>query len=232
MNVPTVAELWFVFYMFLGAAVVATFSTILLVMLVAWTPGVTFLKAKLKKRPLLAARRRDRKIDFRAVDQYIQGLVTSKEYGGFIIDPDSVFNDRKSGVSVLPVNAETGITLSQKTLGIIDGLKRMGIDNIEEAEAIQHRWGRCECEYEGVMDIEEIKNDDKEVVGYELVCPYHNVSIKMNKKEEEIVNEFEKKRRDRERPAEVPSETPSEQGPEDNEDGHAYPSAGYDVQFQ
>ena len=175
------------FWMFIGAVIVGGFSTIMLVMIVAWTPALAILKAKLGRMPLLAARRRDRKIHFVKADQYVQGLATSKEYGGFLIDSDSVFTEKKSGVAILPVNAEIGITLSEKVLTMIDGLKRAGIHNIEEAELLAGLYGKCECDYIGPGTPIEIKNAAGEAIGYDAECP-----IKLKGEEDDKAKEEER----------------------------------------
>lgn len=151
--------MWMLWGMFIGAAVLAAMFGIMLFILSYWTPAWSFFKSKLKGQPLLAARRRDRKIDYHRAENYIEGLAVSEKYNsGYIIDPESVYTEKKSGVAVLPVNSEIGITLSPRVLRIIDGLKRMGFHNIEEATAYNMQWGQCDCGYEGMMDF---KKDDK-----------------------------------------------------------------------
>jgi hypothetical protein len=150
---------------------------------VIFTPAATFLKAKLRHKAIIAARRRDRKIDHRCADEYIQGLVMSKEYGAFIVDPDSVYTDKKSGIPILPVNAEIGITLNPRILRIIDGLKRAGIDNIEDAMKLNSIWGECTCGYEGPMKIVEVEDDGKTVM--KLECPMNEIDVTPEHKPEQ-----------------------------------------------
>lgn len=168
------ATMWVMFFLFIGAAVVAAVFIILFLLICLLTPAATFLKAKLKHKAIIAARRRDRKIDHRCADEYIQGLVMSKEYGAFIVDPDSVYTDKKSGIPILPVNAEIGISLNPKILEIIDGLKRMGIDNIEDAMKLNDIWGKCTCGYEGPMNPTSVEDDDGKPY-VKLVCPGEEV---------------------------------------------------------
>lgn len=148
--------LWFMYIMFLAPAILAAVFGIMLAILFIFTPARTWLKAKTKNLPIIAARRRDRKIHHVLADRYDQGLVTCKDYGSFIVDPDSVYVSKKGGVPILPVNSEVGITLKPEVLSMIDGLKRMGIDNIEEAEALNALWGLCTCGYEGIMVAEKV----------------------------------------------------------------------------
>jgi hypothetical protein len=177
----------FVFIMFIGLIVsmcLAAMFGIFLALLSITTPAWTFFKAKIKHKPLLAARRRDRKIDIHIATSYIEGLAVSSVYNsGYIIDPDSVYTEKKSNVPILPVNAEVGITLSPKVLRMIDGLKRMGYTNIEEAMNANMLYGECECGYEGMMDYatnekgEALITDGKEGKALTLVCPY-NTEVK------------------------------------------------------
>jgi len=143
--------LWMMYLMFLGAAIAAAVFGILCAVVFIFTPARTWIRSKIRDKPIIAAMRRDRKVHHVLADSYTQGLVTSKEYGSFIVDPESVYVSKKGGVPILPVNAEVGMTLKPSVLSMIDGLKRMGIDNIEEAESLNSIWGRCACGYEGPM---------------------------------------------------------------------------------
>ena len=168
---PVVEEsfLWFLYIMFLVPSVLAAIFGILCTIFLIFTPARTWLRAKFKNLPIIAARRRDRKVHFVLADKYSQGLVTSEEYGSFIVDPDSVYMSKKGGVSMLPVNAEIGLTLKPDVLRMIDGLKRMGIDNIEEAESLNSIWGQCSCGYEGPLEPKNIGTDDEPNIV--LICP-------------------------------------------------------------
>jgi len=176
------AEMWVMFFMFLGSAMAAAISIILNVVAFVFSPARTWIRAKIKNKPIIAARRRDRKVHHILADDYTQGLVTSKEYGSFIVDPDSVYMSKKGGVPILPVNSEVGLTLRPDVLRMIDGLKRMGIDNIEEAQALEDVWGKCDCGYEGPMKPVNIGDDKKpEIV---LACPYEHTEVKNDDKKE------------------------------------------------
>lgn len=168
------------FFMFIGAAILAAIFGIMFMLFLILTPANVFLKAKFKRKPLIAARRRDRKIDIHMADSYEQGLVISKEYGAFIVDPDAVYNEKKTGVPLLPVNAEIGLTLRESTLRMIDGLKQMGIDNIEEAEAYNAQYGICECSYEGLMRFEKDNEGNPVIVDgqLKLICPKEKKEVK------------------------------------------------------
>lgn len=160
-------ELELIFALFIGSVAMNAVLAVLLVIVSLFTPGWSYFKAKIRHQPLLDCRRRDKKIDLHRADAYIEGLAISKKYNAaFIIDPESVYQEKKSGVSVLPVNAEIGITLSDRIMRCIDGLKRMGFSNIEDAETANMLYGKCSCGYEGFMSpvfIKE-KNDAGEVI--------------------------------------------------------------------
>lgn len=165
--------MWTLFIGFIVAGVLAAIMTVLVILAFLLTPVRVWLKAKIRGKSIVEARRRDRKVDLAIGETYIQGLVSTKEYGSFIVDPDSVYTAKKGGISMLPVNAEVGITLSPKVLQIIDGLKRMGFNNIEDAMAYNVLWGRCDCGYEGIMDFEKDKDSNPILINGnpKLICP-------------------------------------------------------------
>lgn len=211
------------FIMFIVSLVFAAVFMIGFMLLALLTPATTYLKARMKHMPLLAVRRRDRKIHMIRADTYIEGLATNKTYGGYIIDPDSVYSEKKSGVPILPVNAEVGITLSDKVLGMVDGLKQMGYTNIEEAISANALYGQCSCGYLGFMNYKKDKDgkavdragkvtgNPEELV---LACPHEEV---------EDVRKQEDK-------AEAVEETIQEPpGPQGDETGLPDSGAGQDV---
>ena len=176
------------FWMFIGAVAVGGFSFIFLMILALFTPAMAFLRAKIRKVPLLAARRTDRKIDYTPATKFIQPLAVHKDYGGFIVDPESVYSSLKGGVSILPVNSEIGITLRPQVLDIIDALKQNKIENIDEAEWLSDHWGECECGYKGIMGLKdgilicplgkEVNHEDKKEEAEEIGKPPIYVSSK------------------------------------------------------
>ncbi len=170
---------WMLFYMFIGSTGMAAMFGILLALFLLTTPCRTFLRAKLKHRPIIASRRRDKKIDFHMADKYVEGLAVSKKYkSAYIIDPESVFTDSKSGAAILPVNSEIGITLTDDILANMTALKDAGIQNINDAEMRSRLWGICTCGFKGLMS----PIVDKGVL-MGLVCP------QKTKKGEHIVTE-------------------------------------------
>ena len=167
------ADAMIIFYMFLGMATVGGFGLIMMFILALFTPAMPFLKAKMKKMPMLEVHRPDKKIDYTPASKFYPPLAIHKDYGGFIVDPNSVNSAMKGGVSVLPVNSEIGITLDPKILGIIDSLKQNGIQNIEEAEFLANIWIECDCGYSGPQKFE-IKDDKVLVYG----CPNFKGEVK------------------------------------------------------
>lgn len=227
-----VAEVTFfiMFLMFMVSMVFAAVFMIGFMLLALLTPAMTYLKARMKHMPLLAVRRRDRKIHMIRADTYIEGLATCKTYGGYIIDPDSVYSEKKSGVPILPVNAEIGITLSEDVLVMIDGLKQMGYSNIEEAIAANAVYGQCSCSYTGFMDYQKDKdgkaiNKTGEVTGNPeelvLVCPHEKV-----KEVEDVRKEVEKEEAEAVQETETIQEPHGSQG---DETGLPDSGAGPDV---
>ena len=177
------------FWMFIGTLAVGGFSFIMLMILALFTPAMAFLKAKIKKKPLLAVHRPDKKIDYTPATVFYPPLAIHKEYGGFITDPNSVNSAMKGGVSVLPVNSEIGITLDPKILSIIDSLKQNNIQNIEEAEFLANIWIECECGYVGPQkyEIKDIQNEDGNVERKIQLfgCPNFEEEVKHEKPNEE-----------------------------------------------
>jgi len=162
------------FILWIITAVLAAIGWVMLTLLGLLTPGFTFLKARLKKKPILRALNPDRKEEL-IIGEYDEGLaVTSDKKKGFFVDKDAVVTDRKSGVTMLPCNSEIGLTLSQKILEIMAGLKSMGCENIVEAMQYDEIYGRCDaCGYEGFMNVEPELNDKGEAIGIKrLKCPY------------------------------------------------------------
>jgi len=201
---------WQMFFLFLGSAALAAVMTVIVILFVMFTPARTWLGAKIHNKPIIAAMRRDRKIDYHTAKEYAQGLVLSEDYGAFIVDDDSVYLSKKGGVPVLSVNSEVGITLSPKVLRMIDGLKRSGIDNIEEAEELADVWGECDCAYEGpLIPINMGEREGKMVV--KLVCPNDEKTLAVMKTLEEMRND------------------PTRDITQHAEDGHADPGPNKDV---
>lgn len=179
--------LLFMFIMTIAPMIIAALLGIMFILYSLFTPARTFLKAKTKHLPVIAARTRDRKIDYHIADSYSQGIVTSKKYGCFIVDEDSVYSSKKGGASILPVNAEIGITLSPRILSMIEGLKRSGFSNIVEAEQYNLLWGICECGYEGVMDFDKDTDGKAILVDGQLIlkCIHEVISDEKSAKEKE-----------------------------------------------
>ena len=117
------------------------------------------------------------------------GIATNKIYGAYIVDSNSVSSERKSGCSILPVNAEIGITLDRKTLAIIAGLKRMGFENIEEAERANACYFKCkDCQMEGLAIPTEIMIDDKKEIMFRCPnpkCPKNEKNLFLTNDEKE-----------------------------------------------
>ena len=171
-------EMLVMFIAFIISAAFAAIFFILCVLFAAWTPALTFFRARLKRNPMLAMYRRDRKIDF-CQATYTEGMAICEKYKtAHIIDPDSAYVEKKSGVTILLTHPEIGVTFSPGILGIFDALRKkknkdgsIVWDNIEEAEIANACYGQCSCGYEGIMKpVVEEKHGVKAIVG--LTCPY------------------------------------------------------------
>ncbi len=150
------------------------------------TPAQTFLFSSLRGKPLLEARRQDKKLEFTPGD-FGGGMASSKKYGMFLVDSDSVYHESKSGLPVLPVDPLVGITLDKNIIELMNGLKKQGIENIESAEKLNDFWYKCNnqierkgriesCGFEGVplFKKEDEYDNDGNVVGQKYVvvgCP-------------------------------------------------------------
>lgn len=163
------------FIMFLGSAGAALVFGVLMALFWLMTPARTFLKARLRHKPIVAAFRRDGKIDFALSTEYIQGLVRTKDYGSFIIDEDGAYSEKKSGVVLLLACAEHGITKSPGWLELIGAMKFGKFDCVTDAKAADALYHKCEdCGYTGymsmVLDDDDVPvMDDNGNVKYE--CP-------------------------------------------------------------
>lgn len=172
-------EMEFIFFIaWMVTTIAAMPFVILFVLYRTMTPANLFLKARFGKRPLLQLHRRDRKIDFQPADSYIEGLAVCKKYNaGYIIDRDAADVEKKSGVTILPCNAEIGIVMSDKVLSIISGLKQAGYNSIEEAFSWNARYGTCTCGYEGFMNVIITKDKESGDESYTLICPHENKEV-------------------------------------------------------
>lgn len=136
---------------------------VLAVALAKFTPGLTFLKAKLKGQNIIMVIRRDRKADF-SIGKYSAGIIETKKYGDYITDPEGVMNESKSGTRLFVASTELGVTISPKIAKIIQGLQDAKIPNIQIAKMINSRLNLC-------------KDCNTEVLGE----PHQQVDAKTNK---------------------------------------------------
>lgn len=159
-KVPIAEDFFILFIMFMGSISFAAMFGIFLLLLSIKTPAWTFLKASMKHRPLVLTFRRDAMAEFVTTDEYSPGLVSTK-YGGFLIDEDSPYSEKKSKVTLLLANAEHGVTKSVDWLQLKAAMKYTGFDSIEHAYAAEAAYHKCiECGYTGIMHVYE--DDDGE----------------------------------------------------------------------
>ena len=127
-----VFNLWL---MWIITAVVAMIFIVMTIVLFLFTPARTFLRAKMRHIPIIAAFRRDGKVDLTLAKEYVQGLVRTKKYGSFIVDEDGAYSEQKSGAVMLLACAEHGITKKPEWLDLIAAMKFSDYDCITDAKA-------------------------------------------------------------------------------------------------
>ena len=136
------------------------FLMVVVVILVAKTPAVTFLKAFLTGKPIIAIKRKDGKYE---------GNLKHK-YGIHQIDPEAVAREKKSGCDFHLGLDSIGVTLSDKLLQVLkvfqkgitnpDG-KRYKFNTIDQIRGGMEYWRKClnnGCTFEGIVN-ERIKED-------------------------------------------------------------------------
>lgn len=125
------------------------------------TNGFTELKAFLYGRPILVVHRKDGQHEF-VLGKYGQGIVDSRKYGKYFVNPDSVKKNKKSGASFIHVVDSIGTAVTEPFVKAVNVLKKQfGFKDIYEIENAKKTWSRCEnCGFEGVplIKLEMTKN--------------------------------------------------------------------------
>lgn len=161
------------------------FLLVIVVIIVAKTPGVTFLKAFLTGKPIMAVKRKDGKYDFN-IGRYSEGIIWHK-YGFHQIDPEAVAREKKSGCDFHIGLDSIGISLSDKIMQVLKIFKdQYKFKNIDEILRGLQLWRKClgkECDFEGIVSttLVEESSEGKARDGkvkmkrkYKLECPKCN----------------------------------------------------------
>lgn len=204
------------FIMFMSALGAAAMFAIFLMLLTFMTPAWSFFRARFKHRPLVMTFRRDGKAEFVTTEEYEPGLVKTK-YGGFLIDEDSPYSEKKSNVTILLASAEHGVTKSVEWLQLKAAMKQSGLDSITDAYAAEMAYHGCkDCGYVGMMKL--IEDDDG---NRSFVCPNEILKEEVNETEKEAPLYVSAKDRDAAETNAVHVDEPAEDAPaaeHDNKD--------------
>ncbi len=148
-------------------------SAAFLILMSIFTPGPTFLKAKFGGKAMMFNIRKDKRGKFEMGNLDAGMLYSINRDRAFLIDDDSVIFESKSGVPTFPVTSQLGMTLSPEILQAIRAMKEMGIEDIDEAEAINQYWHKCKkCGFEGIPLVKEEKTKgDNPGVKETIYCP-------------------------------------------------------------
>lgn len=93
------------------------------------------LKSSMRGTPMLMIYRRDRTIE-RTTCKMSAGMADTKNDGTFMITPDSVYRDKKTGIPALSAFSDYGVTVNPKFAMVATKLKKEKIENISEAEKV------------------------------------------------------------------------------------------------
>ena len=158
---------------------------ILLLVLILRTPAWTFLR----NRTVQEVKRKDGSIHF-VGSKYDSGMSTSK-YGTYIVDPDGVATERKSGSRILHCEDTIGTNMPIELIKFAKILKdKFGFTNFREAKQAFDLWHRCErCNIEAIAILKEKISEDSdgnEIKTIEFICPKCKKSDNLKKIAPEI----------------------------------------------
>lgn len=121
------------FEAFLATAGISFTFMILVVLFITRTPAFAWLIASFRGTPLIAMYRRDKSLEY--VPSKITGSIAeTKKHGLFVITPESVNREKKTGLAVLTAFADYGATIPPEMSAAAQEMKELGIENIEDAE--------------------------------------------------------------------------------------------------
>jgi hypothetical protein len=140
------------------------------IMLLKFTPAMSFMRAKLKGQNILMVIRRDRKADF-CVGKYSAGIIETKKYGDYITDPEGVINEKVSGIRFFIASTELGATISPKVAKLIQALQDMKIPNLRIAKMLASQLHLCETCNEEVFAIPKQEKGKNDVLVNYFECP-------------------------------------------------------------
>ena len=119
---------------FISLAIGIIFFVIFLIIMI-FTGGITvpFLMAKFLRKPIIAILRKDKKIMMGAVN-YNQGLASTKKYGEFIIQPESIYM-WPTGILGFIAYADYGTSLPVSLVRAANVLKNNDFSDYDQLES-------------------------------------------------------------------------------------------------
>jgi hypothetical protein len=115
------------FYVFLFFIFLAILFGIVLLLMVLWTPALTFFKARLKKIPIIRLMNRAGMSKYMLMTDVWKGTGDVKKIGTFQLSDKSGMTDVKSGVKVFDGFSEFGATIPENYAPIVQELRTAGL---------------------------------------------------------------------------------------------------------
>lgn len=137
------------------------------------TPMLTFFKAFMSGKMVGAFFRGDRRLQFKTV-KLEPGGIDDKTFGVIMVEPETVYNESKSGAPIITATSKVGAAISPDIVRATQRLKEMGIKNATEAEYINKRLHYCPtCDIE-IIAKEAYEKDEHGVEVFDkFVCENH-----------------------------------------------------------
>lgn len=124
-----------IFEMLIAVLVMMIMFMVLTVLFLMKTPAMTFLVASLSGKPVLQLFRRDRAAKF-VTAKFEAGMAKTKQDGNYMLSPESVFTEPKSGVRICSANQDLGLTIPPEAPEMVKKFSDAGIETLDQAEAV------------------------------------------------------------------------------------------------
>lgn len=162
---------WIIMFLFF---ILFEFAIILVILLLGKGVLTATIKAKLKGSPLLVVPRRDRFMDF-VTGKYSGGVLESKKYGFFVINPKSSYLTASgSRASIHPENS--AVSIDYDTIRAMEVLRKHGINDIRQLDMLNPTREKILNE---LANNKEITKEQKEKLNQVL----NGINEKLNDKE-------------------------------------------------
>ena len=126
------------FFIFVGLLLTNVIFGILVMLFASKTNAWAELRSSMRGTPILHMYRRDKVIQ-KVTCKYNGDNAETAKYGTFIITPESVYRDKKTGIATLAAISTTGATIDPKYFSMANQMKAGGMNDIYEAEAAEKK---------------------------------------------------------------------------------------------